>query len=388
MSNDRKESALSDHLAALRDAMDREGFDLLLITDPADIAWVTGFRFNPWEHLAALAVPHSDSVRFLFPGYEEAGGARAVPDETQLFMFPEVGGDADAFRGFVDGLSAHSRIAVNQGTMSVEHHERLRDAIGGDDFGDCSPFVGDLRAVKDAEEIELIAEASRIADRAVERMIADWLKPGAVEAKLGGELSRILRLEGADGSAFEPNVTAGWRSALPHGPDHSREAGTKPGQDAIQAGELLIFDFSVVVGGYTTDISRTYVLGESEAKQQEIFDVVREAELAAIEACVAGNEAGEPDRIAKRIITDAGYGDCSPQKTGHGVGIELHELPFVASTSTQELKPGMTFAIEPAIYLKGYGGARIEDVVVVQDDGPPKILTDISAQDGSLELAV
>jgi len=380
--------SMTDHVTRAREAMEAAGLDLLLLTSPADIAYLTGFRFSPWEHLAALAVPLEGRMRFLLPGYEEAGVAAAVPEETELFMFPEVGSDAEAFRGFREGLDRFEHVAITRASTSVDHAERLAAGLGTNGgVLDCSRLIGGLRAVKDEEEIALIAEASQIGDRAVQRMIDTCLFPGAREADLGGELSRILRLEGADGSAFEPGITAGWRSALPHGPDHSRRSGEKPGQDTIQAGELLIFDFSVVAGGYIADLSRTYVLGESEPRQREIFEVVKQAQSAAIAACVAGNQVSEVDRVAKAIIADAGYADCSPQKTGHGVGIELHELPFVSTFDDGVLEAGMTFAVEPAIYLDGYGGARVEDVVVVQPEGPARILTDPSSQE-RLELPV
>jgi len=377
---------MSDHLTKLREQMEAVGLDLVLLTEPMDVAYVSGFRFDPFEHIAVLCVPLDENVRFLLPGYEEAGVARAVPDETELFMFPEVGVDTEAFEDCMSGLAHHARIGVTASTIPVTAQERLMRALNRDSFHDCSELLGSLRAVKDDEEIALIAEASRIGDRAVERMIDESLCVGAVEAELGGDLSRILRYEGADGSAFEPGLTAGWRSALPHGPDHSRARGNRPGQDAIDSGELLVFDFSVVVGGYIADLSRTYVLGESEPKQREIFEIVQEAQQAAIDACIPGNPVGDVDRVAKQIIANAGYGECSPQKTGHGVGLELHELPYVAATTDQVLETGMIFCIEPAIYLEGYGGARVEDVVLVTDDGP-RVLTDRTNQK-QLELPV
>ncbi len=379
---------MSLHLDRARAAMEGAGIELLIVTDPADIAWLTGFRFSPWEHLAAVALPLQGRMRFLLPGYEEAGVARAVPDETELFLFPEVGSDVDAFRGFRAGLDRYRHVAITHGSTSLAHAQRLGQGLGnGNALLDASAMVGRLRAVKDADEIALIEEAAQIGDRAVRRMIDEFLRPGAREADLGGELSRILRLEGADGSAFEPSITAGWRSALPHGPDHSRRAGEKPGQDRIGAGELLIFDFSIVAGGYVADLSRTYVLGESEQQQREIFQIVKEAQAAAIERCVAGGPASEVDRVAKGIIADAGYAHCSPQKTGHGVGIELHELPFVSTFDDGILEAGMTFAVEPAIYLDGYGGARVEDVVVVMPEGPPRMLSDPTLQE-QLELPI
>lgn len=377
---------MSGHLDVVRSAMEESGFDAVVFTNPADIAYVSGFAFTPFEHITAYIVPLEGRARFLLPGYEEAGVASVVPDETVLHMFPEIGSDADAFRDSMAALSGAGRIAVTDASISVEHRDRFQAALGGGELLDASKMIGQLRSVKDAAEIELIAEASRIADKAVERMIAEHLRPGVLEGEMGGELYRIMRYEGADGTAFEPGITAGWRSALPHGPDHSSGAGNRSGMDTIDEGDLLIFDFSVIVGGYATDISRTYVMGESEERQREIFGIVKEAQRVAFEKCRPGFTAGDVDRASKQVIADAGYADCSPQKTGHGLGVDLHELPFVGASSDQPLEPGMVFAVEPAIYLEGYGGARVEDVVVVTE-GEPRFLTDLSAQE-KLELDV
>jgi Xaa-Pro aminopeptidase len=273
---------------------------------------------------------------------------------------------------------------VRKDSTSLTDYERIVAATGTDRLADCGPLLAGLRSVKDADEIEQIRAASEIADRAAAQLIASSLRPGVTEAELGGDLSRLLRLEGADGSAFEPNVTAGWRSALPHGPDHSRQRGVRPGQDEVQAGELLILDFSVICGGYCADLSRTHVMGESEERQQTIFDAVVHAQQEAIKTCVPGNTAADVDRAAREVIEELGHGDDFPHKTGHGLGLELHEDPSVSVANDQPLEPGMVFAVEPAIYLEGYGGARVEDVVLVTES-TPEVLTDMKAQE-RLEL--
>jgi len=373
-----------DHLTRVRDAMEREGMDVLLVTSPADITWISGFRFNPWERFTVLVVPREGNLRFLLPGFEQDAVASAVPEETELFLYSDDSGDEEAVRACLAGLNRHARLAVRKDTVSLADCERIAALTGTSSLADCGSLLAGLRAVKDEDEIEQIRAASEIADRAAASLIAESVRPGATEAELGGELSRLLRLEGADGSAFEPNVTAGWRSALPHGPDHSRQRGVHPGQDAIQAGELLILDFSVVCGGYCADLSRTHVLGESEERQREVFDTVMRAQREAIDASVAGKTAADVDRAAREVIKESGHDDHFPHKTGHGLGLELHEDPSVSVANDQPLEPGMVFAVEPAIYLEGYGGARVEDVVLVTESGP-EVLTDMRAQE-RLEL--
>jgi Xaa-Pro aminopeptidase len=373
-----------DHLSRVRESMEREVLDALLVTDPPDITWISGFRFNPWERSTVHVVPRDGHLRFLLPGFEEDAVTSAVPDETELFLYSDDSGDDEAVRACLAGLNGDARLAVRKDTVSLADYERIVALTESTGLADCGPLLAGLRAVKDEDEIEQIRAASEIADRAAAILIANSLRPGATEAELGGELSRIMRLEGADGSAFEPNVTAGWRSALPHGPDHSRQRGVRPGQDAVQAGELLILDFSVVCGGYCADISRTHVLGESEERQREVFDIVVRAQREAIDACVPGKTAADVDRAARAVIEEAGHEEHFPHKTGHGLGLELHEDPSVSIANEQPLEPGMVFAVEPAIYLEGYGGARVEDVVLVTESGP-EVLTDMRAQE-RLEL--
>jgi Xaa-Pro dipeptidase len=373
-----------DHLARVRDGMEREGFDVLLVTSPPDITWISGFRFNPWERFTVLVVPLDGRLRFLLPGFEEDAVSSSVPEGTELFLYSDESGDEEAIQGCLSGLNGERHLAVRKDSTSLTDYERIVAATGADRLADCGPLLAGLRAVKDADEIEQIRAASEIADRAAAQLIASSLRPGVTEAELGGDLSRLLRLEGADGSAFEPNVTAGWRSALPHGPDHSRQRGVRPGQDAVEAGELLILDFSVICGGYCADLSRTHVMGESEERQRTIFDAVVRAQEEAIKACVPGNTAADVDRAAREVIEDLGHGDDFPHKTGHGLGLELHEDPSVSVANDQPLEPGMVFAVEPAIYLEGYGGARVEDVVLVTES-TPEVLTDMKAQE-RLEL--
>jgi Xaa-Pro dipeptidase len=376
---------MTGHLERLQEAMDDVGLDGIVVTSPPDITWTLGFRFNPWERFAMLVVPGSGKPRFLLPGLEEDAVEAAVSSETELFFYSDEQGDSEAARACLARLNvSRPRIGLSKRAVSVEDYERIAALAETAKLADCDRLLRALRAVKDESEIEQIRDASRIADRAAERLIAECLEEGSAEAELGGDLSRFLRLEGADGSAFEPNVTAGARSALPHGPDHSRRLGTRPGKDVVNAGELLILDFSVVCGGYCADLSRTHVLGESEERQREIFEVVVRAHQEAIDACVVGNTAADVDQAARSVIEEAGFGSFFPHKTGHGLGLELHEDPSISVANEQALESGMVFAVEPAIYLRGYGGARVEDVVLVTDS-EPDVLTNRAAQE-RLEL--
>jgi Xaa-Pro aminopeptidase len=216
-----------------------------------------------------------------------------------------------------------------------------------------------------------------VADRTVDRLVRDHLRPGATEADLSAELTRLLRVEGGDWTAGPPNVTSGPRSAFPHGPELSGAHGEAISRPTIAEGEPVILDFSVVVGGFIADISRTYVLGTPSHEIAEVYEVVEEARRRAIAAMTPGATGHEVDRVARDVIDAAGYGDRFPQRTGHGVGLRIHETPDLTVGSQDVLAAGMVACVEPAVYLPGVAGLRTEDVVVVEETGA-RVLTHCS----------
>jgi Xaa-Pro dipeptidase len=170
-----------------------------------------------------------------------------------------------------------------------------------------------------------------------------------------------LRAEGGDSLAFEPLVLTGARSALPHG---------RPGATELAEADLLIIDIGVTVDGYCADITRTFVVGaEPDERQREIFDTVHAAQRAGIAAARAGVPARAVDEAARRLIGDAGFGPNFIHRTGHGLGLELHEPPYLTSKSDEPLVPGMVATVEPGIYIEGWGGVRIEDDIVIREAG-------------------
>jgi D-alanyl-D-alanine dipeptidase len=237
--------------------------------------------------------------------------------------------------------------------------QRLRSSVR---FVAAAPILSTLRAVKDDDEIELLQRAARGADEAF-RHLAESRLEGLREEEVAVLLGSLLRENGHDTVAFTI-VGSGPNGASPH-----HEPGARP----IRAGDPVVLDFGGRVGGYCSDISRTVCVGEPPKGFEEIYEVVREAQETAFQAVRPGIRATEIDAAARSVIESAGYGERFIHRTGHGIGLEEHEAPWIASDNEQALEPGMCFSIEPGIYLEGRFGVRIEDIVTVTDDGAQRL---------------
>nr|WP_093791980.1 Xaa-Pro peptidase family protein [Sporomusa acidovorans] len=216
-----------------------------------------------------------------------------------------------------------------------------------------------LRRKKDKDELKLLRKAVEIADAAFNQVIT-IIKPGITELEIALELEYQMRKFGSEKPAFDTIVASGDRGAMPHGQASDR---------VIEAGDFITMDFGAVYRGYHSDITRTVVAGKANDKQREIYNIVLNSQLAGIKAVVAGKTGKEVDAVARRIITDAGYGDYFGHGLGHGVGLYIHEEPRLSPASDSILSTGMVVSVEPGIYLPGWGGVRIEDLVVVSDTG-------------------
>jgi Xaa-Pro aminopeptidase len=226
-------------------------------------------------------------------------------------------------------------------------------------------LVEELRRVKDPGELGRIAEAARIADEALAAVLAD-LAGGPTEREFGRLLDFEMRRRGASGPSFETIVAAGPNAAKPH---------HRPSDRAVGAGELVVLDFGATYDGYRSDMTRTVCVGEPSAELVRLYDVVAESQAAGVAAVAAGVPAAEVDQACRRVIADAGWGERFVHGTGHGVGLDIHEAPSVASTSSETLRAGHVVTVEPGIYLPEVAGARVEDTLVVTETGCDRLTT-------------
>jgi Xaa-Pro dipeptidase len=336
----------------------------VVLVAPSSIAYCCGFRPTPFERLIALVVTRDHGTRLVVPSLEEEAAGAAVARSVRLVVWRDEDGPAAALAQALDGVSGP--VGVEFDRLTLAQAELVRRAAGSAGLEDCGDLVAEARIRKDADELDALRRACAILGEAMQQ-IAGRLEPGATELVLSGECGRFVRELGGDTGGFDPLVLAGPRSALPHG---------KPGPAALARGDLVIVDFGAAYGGYISDATRTFVVGhEPDDRQLELMAAARAAELAGIAAARPGVPACEVDRAARAVIDDAGYGEYFIHRTGHGLGLDVHEPPWLTASDTAPLDRDMIVTVEPGIYLPGYGGVRIEDDVRVDD--PPEVLTQI-----------
>jgi len=251
-------------------------------------------------------------------------------------------------------------IALEEAHVSLRDFLRFKNSYHGN--GSIVPlfnFIEEMRAIKDNEEVKLITEAARIADEAFQSILP-LLKPGMSELDLAGELEYRLRKGGSEKLPFDIIVASGERSALPHGVASPR---------IIREGEPVTVDFGAVYGGYCSDMTRTFIFGTPSPKQQEIYDTVLQGQEMALSSIKPGQKASDADAVVRGYFQQLGYGEFFGHGLGHGVGLEVHELPTLSPKGESLLKEEMVFTLEPGIYIEGWGGVRIEDMVVMRSDG-------------------
>jgi Xaa-Pro aminopeptidase len=355
--------------------LEAAGLDAAILAAPPNIEYLCGFHVNPHERLVALVVPRAGEPRLVCPSLEEEAARTAVGDGAALHVWRDDEGPDGALAAALRGVG--SRIGIEKRYLSVWNAELAGRAAGSAELSGCDELLGRLRVRKSEEEIDAIRRAAAILDRVVEGLTA-LAAPGMTEVGLADECMRRLRAEGGDAPAFPPLILTGARSALPHG---------HPGPTAVREGDLLVVDIGVSVDGYSADMTRTVVVGaDPDERQREIFELVHAANLAGIEAAQAGAPARAVDAAARSVIAAGGYGEAFIHRTGHGLGLEVHEPPYLTAANEEVLEPGMVVTVEPGIYLEGFGGVRIEDDVVVREGGPEvltRALVSISAPVGA-----
>lgn len=248
-------------------------------------------------------------------------------------------------------------ICFEESRMSVGEYSRLKNNAPGKIFVKSQELIDKPRRIKDKEELRLIAEAEKIGDDAFSHMLK-FIKAGMTEREIALELETHMKRNGASGLSFETIAASGIRSSMPHGTATDK---------VVEKGDFLTLDFGCVYKGYCSDMTRTVVIGKANERQREIYNIVLEAQNEALDGIYSGIPCNEADYIARGIISDAGYSDNFGHSLGHGVGIEIHEAPFFSPSSHDILTDGNVMSVEPGIYIDGFGGVRIEDLIAVDD---------------------
>jgi Xaa-Pro aminopeptidase len=342
--------------------MEELGVDALLLSLGADLPWLTGYAAMPLERLTMLVLPREGEAVMVVPELE-APRVRLQPELFSMHPWSETE-DPVAIVAALLGADRRS-LAVSDRTWAtflLQLQARLPEAS----WQPGSHVTAPLRAVKDADEIAALRRASAAADRVAVRLQAGEIPLiGRTEAEVSSDLGAGLRAEGHSQVNFAI-VGSGPNSASPH---------HEPGSRVIERGEAVVCDFGGVLDGYCSDITRTVFTGEPPAEFRDLYRVLQAAQAAAVDAAVVGTPCEDVDGVARRIITDGGYGPQFVHRTGHGIGLEEHEDPYLVGGNCTALTPGHAFSVEPGIYLAGRWGARIEDIVVATDAGPESLNT-------------
>jgi Xaa-Pro aminopeptidase len=352
---------VSDRLDRLRETLPDAGVDGLLVTAAANIRWLTGFTGSAGLLLVTpqRAVLTSDG-RYRTQTEEqlaEAGVAQAVDIV--------IGGVQVQREALVAAWGATANLGLEADDVTWSGQRAWDEALGSDvALVPTRGCVEALRQVKDAGEVARMERAAAIADEALASVVPLLVRAEAesvTEAFVAAALDHAMRVRGAEDSAFETIVASGPNSAKPH---------ARPGDRQIRSGDPVVIDFGAIYEGYRSDMTRTFCVGgEPDGELARVFSVVAESQRVGVAAVAPGVVTGDVDRACRDVIAEAGWAERFEHGTGHGVGLDIHEAPSVGPGATAILAPGVVATVEPGVYLAGVGGVRIEDTLVVVEDG-------------------
>lgn len=367
----REATNVGNRLSKAAQVLPEHGTSLLIAAPSADLVYLLGYGAHASERPALLAIDPSGTATMLVPELEAPrlgsfSGIRVISYEES----------DDPFRILADALSGLDL----SGTVAVSDQMwgsallGLQRVLPHATFQSATPVLRELRMRKDQREIDLLTKAGSMADAAFEELIKRSIV-GRTEMEIGWELSQLLRDAGLQVAEWGPIVASGPHSSSPHHLTADR---------VVQDGDAVVLDFGGSLEGYQADITRTVFVGSPVNEFRHVYEVVRQAQQAGVEAARPGAQAQDVDRAARSVIHAAGYGDFFIHRTGHGLGLDVHEEPYIIEGNELVLEPGMTFSVEPGVYLPGRFGVRIEDAVAVTESGSrrlnnaPRELTTVS----------
>ena len=332
--------------------MERNEIAATLISAGPDLRYLTGYQAEPSERLTVLVVRSSDDPVLLVPTLE----ARRVG---------EIGIEVRAWGETEDPVELVAKLVPDPGAIAVADHMwsvflfRFSSHWPEADWVPASHMTAPLRMIKDPDEIKTLREAAHAVDRVMQRIPSEVRFAGRTETEIARQLAEMTLEEGHETAEFTI-VASGPNGASPH---------HEPGKRVIEKGDFVVCDFGGRHDGYYSDCTRTFSVGRPSPLQAEVHRVVRAANEAGRDSALPGVACGEVDRRARQVVADAGYGDNFIHRTGHGIGLEVHEQPYIVEGNHRTLEPGMAFSVEPGIYMEGMLGVRIEDIVVCTEHG-------------------
>lgn len=342
----------ADRIGKLRHLMESTHCDAIIVASAANLFYFTGVWIEAHERLLALAVRRDGEALLVAPDLH-----RGELGRTSLPTVYWRDGD-DAAGLLAKALPAAGTVSVDEAWPSghllglMRHRPHVQ-------WTGSAQLLGAIRRVKDEFELNRIRESAVVLNRVMHSFVPH-LREGRSEAELLDRLLELWKIEGIRELSFDPTVAAGANGANPH---HT------PGDTVVRRGDFVIIDTGGKLNHYCSDMTRTFSIGEPTAEQKEVYELVRAAQSAGVRAVRPGVTLAEVDRVVRRTIEDGGYGSYFVHRTGHGIGIDVHEEPAVQGGNELVIEPGMVFSVEPGVYLPGKFGVRIEDIVIVTEDG-------------------
>lgn len=336
----------------------------LTLAPGPNLRYLTGLALHASERLMLAFLAPDRPPAFVVPAFEAERVSQGVAMPADVFAYTDEEGPQGALN------AACERLALVGQTVGAESlHMRLMEYLllreVGVDVAAADAIFTSARLCKDAAELVAMRDAIARTEQVL-RAFLPQIQPGRTERELAARLQAMLLEAGGEGLPFSPILVAGPNSALPHG---------TPSERPIQRGDLVVIDCGMFRNGYVSDITRTFAVGQADPELRRVYETVLEANRAGKEACRPNATAQDVDRAARHIIRDAGYGAFFTHRTGHGIGLELHEPPYMVEGNLLVLETGMTFTVEPGVYLLGRGGVRIEDDVVITTEGSESLTT-------------
>ncbi|RKQ37766.1 M24 family metallopeptidase [Oceanobacillus halophilus] len=342
-----------EKLANLKGKLEENDLDGILITSPYNRRYITGFTGT-----AGAAIISKDDSRFI----------------TDFRYTEQATAQAEGFKIIEHSNTLENELKIQLKDMNIKRLGFEKDHVTygvyqayKDSFDveliPVSGIIEEIRLIKSDEELGILKQAAKIVDDAFEH-IQSFIKPGVKEIDISNELEFFMRRQGATSSSFDTIVASGYRSALPHGVASDKE---------IQSGELVTLDFGALYKGYCSDTTRTVAVGDISDQLKDIYYTVLEANQRGVNGIKPGLTGKEADALTRDYIEDKGYGKYFGHSTGHGIGLEVHEGPGLSKRSDVKLKPGMVVTVEPGIYIAGVGGCRIEDDIVITENGNERL---------------
>jgi len=330
----------------IRDVLKRKNLEAIVVTSPENLYYFSGFTggegmlvFTPEKKYIIV------DGRYTIQAKEQTKGFEVIEYKTLPYK--------------IIADMRFDKIGFEDKTISYNSFKMMSRAMPAVTAIGVSDELNEYRKVKSQEECKIIRRAEKIGDMAYEHIL-HFIKPGITEREIALELEYFMKKQGASGLSFDTIVAVGERSALPHAYLTDKK---------VEEGKVVLMDYGCVYDGYCSDMTRTVAVGYADEKTKNIYDTVLKAQLAAIDSIKAGVYNREVDKVARDIITNAGYGENFNHSLGHGIGLEIHEQPNLSPRSEDILKTGNVVSVEPGIYVEGFCGIRIEDIVMVTDDG-------------------